>query len=179
MKGLSLWQPWASLMAIGAKRYETRSWSTSYRGLVAIHAAQQWNEDLKSTARDNKHFWNTLVPSLPNRSLSDIPRGCFIALGKLHRVLSTTTHAEAIPSEDTEEFWFGDYSPGRFMWIFDGVWKLKEPVYAPGHQGLWTLQEAEADVVTVMLADGVEDQLLNELEGETYAASEMVWELRQ
>jgi hypothetical protein len=26
MKAITLWQPWASLIAIGAKKYETRSW---------------------------------------------------------------------------------------------------------------------------------------------------------
>ena len=40
MKALTLTQPWASLVAIGAKRIETRSWSTPYRGLLAIHAAK-------------------------------------------------------------------------------------------------------------------------------------------
>jgi activating signal cointegrator 1 len=39
MKALSITQPWASLVAIGAKQIETRSWSTRYRGRVAIHAA--------------------------------------------------------------------------------------------------------------------------------------------
>lgn len=40
MKLLSLWEPWATLMAIGAKRIETRSWSTPYRGWLAIHASE-------------------------------------------------------------------------------------------------------------------------------------------
>ena len=40
MKAITLWQPWASLLACGAKRYETRSWSTSYRGPIAIHAGK-------------------------------------------------------------------------------------------------------------------------------------------
>lgn len=39
MKALTIWQPWASLIACGAKRYETRSWQTKYRGPIAIHAA--------------------------------------------------------------------------------------------------------------------------------------------
>jgi len=39
MKAITLWQPWASLLACGAKQYETRSWATSYRGPIAIHAA--------------------------------------------------------------------------------------------------------------------------------------------
>jgi hypothetical protein len=38
MKALSLWQPHATLVAIGAKPYETRSWETSYRGPLAIYA---------------------------------------------------------------------------------------------------------------------------------------------
>ncbi len=39
MKAITIWQPWASLIACGAKQYETRSWATSYRGPIAIHAA--------------------------------------------------------------------------------------------------------------------------------------------
>jgi activating signal cointegrator 1 len=39
VKALSLWQPWASLVALGVKTLETRSWSTSHRGPLAIHAA--------------------------------------------------------------------------------------------------------------------------------------------
>lgn len=40
MRALTLHQPWATLVAIGAKRIETRSWHTAYRGLVAIHAGR-------------------------------------------------------------------------------------------------------------------------------------------
>lgn len=39
MKVLTLHQPWASLVALGVKTIETRSWSTAYRGPLAIHAA--------------------------------------------------------------------------------------------------------------------------------------------
>lgn len=38
LKALTLHQPWASLVACGAKTVETRSWSTKYRGPLAIHA---------------------------------------------------------------------------------------------------------------------------------------------
>lgn len=40
MKTLTLHQPWASLIAAGVKTIETRSWSTSYRGPLAIHAGK-------------------------------------------------------------------------------------------------------------------------------------------
>jgi activating signal cointegrator 1 len=39
MKAITLWQPWASLVALGVKTIETRSWQTSHRGPLAIHAA--------------------------------------------------------------------------------------------------------------------------------------------
>lgn len=41
MKCISLWQPWATLMAIGAKKIETRVWPTNHRGPLAIHAAKK------------------------------------------------------------------------------------------------------------------------------------------
>lgn len=40
MKALTIRQPWASLVALGVKTIETRSWSTSYRGPLAIHAGK-------------------------------------------------------------------------------------------------------------------------------------------
>ncbi len=40
MKAITIWQPWSSLLACGAKGFETRSWATSYRGPIAIHAAK-------------------------------------------------------------------------------------------------------------------------------------------
>lgn len=40
MKTLTIRQPWASLIAAGVKTIETRSWSTRYRGPLAIHAAE-------------------------------------------------------------------------------------------------------------------------------------------
>ncbi len=44
MKALSMTQPWASLVAVGAKRLETRSWGTNYRGRIAIHAARKFTK---------------------------------------------------------------------------------------------------------------------------------------
>src|SRR5574343_1234835 len=48
MKAITLHQPWATLVAIGAKRIETRSWSTNYRGPIAIHAAKGFPKDAQA-----------------------------------------------------------------------------------------------------------------------------------
>jgi hypothetical protein len=39
MKALSIRQPWASLIIAGIKNIENRSWSTSYRGKILVHAS--------------------------------------------------------------------------------------------------------------------------------------------
>lgn len=51
MKALSLWQPWASLVALGEKRIETREWSTRYRGELAIHATASMPKYLGVSSR--------------------------------------------------------------------------------------------------------------------------------
>jgi len=38
VKAITIRQPWATLIALGVKTIETRSWRTHYRGPVAIHA---------------------------------------------------------------------------------------------------------------------------------------------
>jgi activating signal cointegrator 1 len=54
MKAITLTQPWATLVAIGAKRIETRSWPTNYRGPLAIHAAKgfpKWAKENQNGTR--------------------------------------------------------------------------------------------------------------------------------
>lgn len=41
MKCLSVWQPWAELIVRGIKDVENRSWATSHRGPVLIHAGRR------------------------------------------------------------------------------------------------------------------------------------------
>jgi hypothetical protein len=41
VKALTIRQPWASLVALGVKTIETRSWSTKYRGPLLIHAGMK------------------------------------------------------------------------------------------------------------------------------------------
>ena len=50
MKALTLTQPWASLMELGQKEVETRSWYTGYRGELVIHAAKGFPKWAKETA---------------------------------------------------------------------------------------------------------------------------------
>lgn len=45
MKTLSIRQPYAWAIMAGIKPVENRSWSTTYRGPLAIHAGKAWYDD--------------------------------------------------------------------------------------------------------------------------------------
>jgi activating signal cointegrator 1 len=164
IKGLSLWQPWASLMAVGAKQIETRGWSTNYRGFVAIHAAKHQCRDCKAAISEPRFSsaLSRVYNTLSGEFSCELPYGAFIAIGKLHRVLSTNVYQEAIPARDSDEFHFGNYDLNRFMWVFDGVWKLKQPVYTDGKRGLYTLDEATKDVLISLLPDDAAEREFGE-----------------
>jgi hypothetical protein len=55
MKAISLWQPWASLIACGAKPYETRSWAPPRHLIgttIAVHAAKKVDKGAAEFATD-------------------------------------------------------------------------------------------------------------------------------
>lgn len=133
MKALSLTQPWATLVAIGAKRYETRSWSTGYRGPLAIHASKGfpvWAKDLALT----EPFRSALQAGGIWR-LIDLPRGMVIAMTRLVTCYETGTVRRA-GKLTANEVAFGDWAAGRFAWEFAEVVPMT-PVPAKGSLGLW------------------------------------------
>src|SRR5258708_32606761 len=55
MKAISLWQPWASLIACGAKPFETRHWAPPRELIgqtIAIHAAKKIDKDAAKMAEE-------------------------------------------------------------------------------------------------------------------------------
>lgn len=151
MKVLTLTQPWASLVAIGAKHIETRSWSTSYRGPLAIHAAAGLGPVGGMAGLIAQYsfapFWNVLLPA--GYPPEKMPRGAIIAVCRLAGCVSTpTTHPQietGWTDDKTGEQWmlteqeraFGDYSPGRFAWLLADIRGLPTPIPAKGALGLW------------------------------------------
>lgn len=142
MKALSLWQPWASAMAVGEKKIETRHWSTGYRGLIALHAAKRKPSVSEIAELLESGFWHDTflkagAKQLQCRRIIDaLPYGCYVAVGDLKYIQRT----ENMGCEDVtlKESFFGNYSEGRFGWVFENVRALKVPVPAIGRQQLWT-----------------------------------------
>jgi hypothetical protein len=84
MKALSLWQPWASLVVAGTKHWETRSWSTDYRGLLAIHATKRvpkpFEDLLKAQSTPEAETLVKLMRQMGYYSLREMPMGKVIGL---------------------------------------------------------------------------------------------------
>jgi hypothetical protein len=138
MKALTLTQPWATLVAIGAKRIETRSWRTSYRGPLAIHAAKgfpKWAREftLEPVCYEIARFGKPTNPAYP--------LGCILATCSL--VACTLTSLAFEERLTARERAFGDYSPGRFAWILEDVKQLPEPIPAKGALQLWNWEEGQ------------------------------------
>lgn len=151
MRALSLHQPWASLIAVEAKRIETRSWATNYRGWVAIHAATRWTEAERSFLSDPAFREPLAAHYQPDDGEANwLPLGAFIALARLAHMHSTND--KPLPAQGSAERKFGDYSRDRFMWVFDDVVPLDRPLSARGQQGLWRPTEAECAVFNEHIA---------------------------
>lgn len=127
MRAISLTQPWATAIAIGVKQYETRSWSTSFRGLIAIHASKafpKWARDFASTEHT--------LGRLPNR----VPLGAIVATA---RIVGVFRVEEIAPQLSAIERLYGDYSAGRYAWQLADVRALAEPIPCKGALSLWSV----------------------------------------
>jgi hypothetical protein len=144
MRAITLTQPWATLVAIGAKKFETRSWNTDYRGPLAIHAAlkfpmaARW---LLASDPFRSEFIKAGYHIGPLKNLSWLPLGAVVATCELVATFHTPFITEYGLSEkvatSSTEIAFGDYSPGRYAWLLVNVKKLPEPIPAKGALGLW------------------------------------------
>lgn len=142
MKALTLWQPWASLMAIGAKKYETRSWrapKTLKQGdLVAIHAAKVDAMDMmmrQSRESADAAFWELDdANAFTSEGCSTLPLGAVLAVAMFDFCAPAE---EIVATVSEQEKMLGDWTPGRFVWRLRVVMRLLEPIPAKGKQGLW------------------------------------------
>lgn len=136
MKALTLTEPWASLVACGAKYYETRSWRTAYLGALAIHAAKgfpAWARDLANCQRVRQLVGISYV----------YPVGCVVATCRL----ADCVPVESLLALSAQEEMFGNYERGRFAWVLTDVRPLTEPMPAKGSLGLWEWEQSKATPV--------------------------------
>lgn len=138
---ITLWQPYACLIEIGAKPYETRSKPPPKRLIgkrIAIHAAvrkmrhddfDQETYEAIGDAFGNCHWFHSL------------PLGV---------VVCTAFLAEALPAETVPYDVFGYYARGRWAWRLEDVKPVSPHVPAKGMQQWgwpWTVPDSARGAV--------------------------------
>lgn len=148
MKAISLTQPYATLIALGAKLIETRSWPTAYRGPLAIHAAKSFPSWARGSCLDEPFY-----SSLAGLQADTLPLGCVIATCQLidciptRHIIECEGRAIKLPRFHQErlrggqEISFGDYTTGRYGFILSDIVPLPRPIPARGKLGLWEWNE--------------------------------------
>lgn len=113
MKALTVCQPYADMIANREKTIENRTWSTSYRGLLAIHAGKSraWLDEDDQEERPGLVF------------------GAVVATAKL----IDCVRPEHLPSHLKEDI----HAQGPWCWILDEIEPLSVPILCRGAQGLW------------------------------------------
>lgn len=136
MKAITIIEPWASLLVFGPKQYETRTWPTSYRGPLAIHAGKS-----KAGLKLMRSAAGIILGHEAEKLNIDFEAtfGHIIGIIELADCIEMTP--SFINSQNIIERGLGGWEPGRYAWKKSSA-RAIEPVPARGMQRLW---EWEAD----------------------------------
>jgi hypothetical protein len=154
LKALTLTQPWASLMALRAKRIETRSWYTGYRGELVIHAAKGFPKWAKEACEEPE-----FARALGGLKAAQLPLSVGVCVVRVVACIRTENILRGEPfvrdgSFSVDELAFGDYSPGRWGWITEFVRPLANIGPVRGELGLWSWADSDQAKAENALARG-------------------------
>lgn len=129
MKAISLWEPWASLIATGAKKIETRHWKTDYRGDLLICASKSLTHEgctrtFFHSLLESEAFQLGLRPlNIYNRvTVDDLSFGKAVAVVRVVDCVSTN----GLVVDRFEEN-FGNYDKDRYAWMLEDIRAIKKP----------------------------------------------------
>lgn len=145
---LPLWQPWCSLVAIGAKRIETRHWpapASLVGQRIGIHAAKtRAHLPIAHTEPFARHLL----------AAGELPLGAVVATAVIDRCTQITERgARELAARLPDEHDFGLYTPGRFAWVMRDILPVSPPIPFRGSQGFF-------DVPDALLGEAVTQQAL-------------------
>lgn len=146
-KVLNLHQPFATMIAISAKRVETRSWRTNYRGPVLIHA-NATTRFLEETLAEGTLAQSIMIEQEylvrntfdPMQVFTNpdkpIPTGSIIAVAHITDCAMMGTRFRMDRRYSPQEAALGHWSPERYMWSIERVVALPEPIAYKSTQGM-------------------------------------------
>lgn len=149
---LSLPQPWATLIACGAKRLEARSWPTEYRGPVAIHAssrAQIHSDILNDPEPDLIRALGRcgMSTTVRRRKVVDVaaikalPRSAIVGIATITDCVRADAFTGALTHEQVALV--GEIDPTDYVWTFTDPRELIFPILGvKGKLNLWEMPAA-------------------------------------
>ncbi len=137
MKALSLRQPWASLVAHNWKHWETRSWNTSYRGILLIHAAK--STELVSTYFRFPAFARCLMAS-GYATWEDLPFGALLGITQLKETKRVEEFRHLLGDDERA---FGNYNDHRFGFHLGLFEPFVKPILFRGKLGIFDCELPE------------------------------------
>lgn len=147
---ISIYQPWASLIALGLKPLENRTWAPgrlSPGDYIAVHAAKhdsiaEWN--VAAETLDLAHTLDPRIPATMPFMRATMPLGAILAVATLDEVRTSQRGIDP---------WWG----GPFGWYLKDVVALPSPVWCPGKRNLWKMDDS--------LSEQVREQWKNAMRG--------------
>ncbi len=120
LRCLSLQQPWAWAVSVGLKTVENRTWSTPYRGRIALHASR------------SRRWVNEICREFPGLPLD---REAFVygAVVGVAELVEVQPHSWALRDNR--------WAAGPLCWLFEQARPLPEPIPALGRLQLYRLDE--------------------------------------
>lgn len=133
IKALTIRQPWAELILRGRKPFELRSWSASYRGPLAIHAAMKV---------DTEDAWQLRLN--PEKLIT----GAFVGVVILSNVRPFTREDASLLGQRHAG---GSWYPNLFSWVLKKRRRIS-PVKAKGQLGLFKVPKAVERRISKLLS---------------------------
>lgn len=142
LKVISIWNPYASLLAHGHKLIETRGFPAP-KSLIGTRIGIASTKTIKQEQRDAfkdpvfaRYYFETNLP----RQIEELPNGFLLGTVLLHSCDEITE--EDIEDVTEEEQVYGWWKLGRYAWRCRDPQPLAQPVPVRGAQGIWTLRDA-------------------------------------
>jgi hypothetical protein len=142
MKAISILQPWASLVILGHKKIETRSWDTKYRGPLLIHASAG-KKGLNLIDKQDPFGDLALRLAKLDMDFYDYPLGAIIGVVDLVETFQfggdrSIEYVQSLPkSAAAQEIAFGDWNEGRWGWRLENPKLFDNPIPAKGALQIW------------------------------------------
>jgi hypothetical protein len=134
MKTITIPQPQATLIAVGALEFDVRSWAPNELGPILIHARKARDDEKLRLCYEEP--FRTFLREAGYTYINELPFGAIVAAARIKCVRWSDTVRLLLP-DDSPEKHFSDFRDGLRVWQYWRVRRFKTPVPAVGDRYVW------------------------------------------